>query len=191
MGRNVHSRSVALRGALIAALALSGAAAGVAGAAGAADEPEVAVWQWTDRDGVTRYTPDFGRIPGYAREGAVEMRPGAGPPTTTPVYFEPNPRAPVVGVPGSVPPTSVGSAEPGPAPAATSAEPADDLDSRIRQLEAQIASDEEALKQLISAPGAEADVEVSPELREIAARLPQLQAQLASLQKRRGGLGSP
>jgi hypothetical protein len=165
------------------AVALCGAAP-----AGAAEET-VTLYQWTDSDGVYRYTPEFDRIPGYARNTAVEIRPGAAPPPKTPVYFEPDPRSPVVAIPGESPKTATASAEPG-APAQGSGA-ASELDGRIRELEAQIAEDEEALKQLISAPGADADTEVSPELREIAARLPRLQAELASLQQRRTRSGGP
>jgi uncharacterized coiled-coil protein SlyX len=119
----------------------------------------------------------------------VEIRPGAAPPPQTPVYFDPDPRSPVVAIPGESPKTPTASAEPG-APAQGSGG-AGDLDARIRELEARIAEDEEALKQLISTPGTDADTEVSPELREIAARLPQLQAELASLQQRRTRTGGP
>jgi hypothetical protein len=145
------------------------------------------IWQWTDAGGATRYTPDYGRIPRSARGTAVAMQPGAEPPTS-PVYFEPNPREPVVSVPDQAPQRPPDAAAP--TPAAPDA-PGEDLDSQIRQLEAQIADDEEALKRMISSPGGEADVEVSAELREIAARLPQLQAQLASLRQRRGESGGP
>jgi hypothetical protein len=217
------------------------AALSLAGAAAAADEPAVRVWQWTDRAGVVRYTPDRDRVPGYARDAAVEIRPGQGPPPTTPVYFEPDPRAPVVAVPDATPeatpppaaarPAAVAGPDTSPTPAAAvpdtapapaaavhdgspapavavpdtppveagplaaaqpavAAPPGDDLDERIRQLETQIQADEEALKQLISAADSSADVEVSPELRAIAERLPRLQAQLASLQQRRVDAGS-
>jgi hypothetical protein len=156
--------------------------------AGAAEEA-VTLYQWKDADGVTRYTPELDRVPGYARGSVVEIRPGATPPPQTPVYFEPDPRAPVVGIPGESPKSAPPSAEPS-APAPVSGA-GDDLDARTRELEAQIAADEEALKKLISAPGAEADTEVSPELREIADRLPKLQAELASLQQRRTRSGGP
>ena len=79
---------------------------------------------------------------------------------------------------------------PGLAPAQGSGT-ASDLDARIRELEAGIAEDEEALKQRISASGSDADSAVSPELREIAARLPRLRAELASLRKRRARSGGP
>ena len=38
--------------------------------AGGADET-ITIWQWTDGHGVTRYTPDYGRIPSSARHSAV------------------------------------------------------------------------------------------------------------------------
>jgi len=158
---------------LAAALALTlFASAGLA-----ADEP-LTLYQWTDSNGVIRYTPDLERIPGYARPSAVAIQPGKGPEPTTPQYFEPDPREPSVAVPGQ-PPATVRSGA-GPAPAAAGSE---GREQRIRELEARIAEDEEALKQLISAPGEQADVTVSPELREIAARLPRLQAELAALQR--------
>jgi hypothetical protein len=165
------------------ALALCGAAP-----ASAAEETAT-LYQWEDSNGVYRYTPEFDRIPGYARHTAVEIRPGAAPPSKTPVYFDPDPRAPVVAIPSQSPETATASAAPG-TPAQDSGA-SSDLGARIRELEARIAEDEEALKQLISAPGADADTEVSPELREIAARLPRLQAELASLRQRRARSGGP
>jgi len=158
-------------------------------APGGAAEETVKLYQWKDSDGVYRYTPELDRIPRYARDTVVEIRPGAAPPPQTPVYFDPDPRSPVVAVPGDSPKATTAATAPGgPAPGSGAA---DDLDARIRELEAEIGRDEEALKQLISAPGADADTEVSPELREIAARLPRLQAELASLQERRARRGGP
>jgi uncharacterized coiled-coil protein SlyX len=156
--------------------------------AGAAEEA-VTLYQWKDADGVTRYTPELDRVPGYARDSVVEIRPGATPPPQTPVYFEPDPRAPVVAIPGEAPKTAAANAQPGAPPQGSGG--AVGLDARIRELEARIAEDEEALKKLISAPGAEADTEVSPELREIADRLPKLQAELASLQEQSTRSGGP
>jgi hypothetical protein len=169
---------------------VAGLALGLCGAvsAGAAEE-SVTLYQWTDSEGIFRYTPDFDRIPRYARPSAVEIRPGEAPPSKAPVYFEPDPRSPVVAVPQQPPETPpAGAAARAPAQGSGASS---DLDARIGELKAQIAEDEEALKQLISSPGADADTEVSPELREIAARLPQLQAELASLQQRRAGTGGP
>jgi uncharacterized coiled-coil protein SlyX len=151
---------------------------GLAGAvaAGAAEEPAT-LFQWTDSKGVYRYTPDFDRIPGYARHTVVTIQAGEGPPSKTPVYFEPDPRATVVTVPSQALAEGGGSASA--------------YDERIRDLEARIAEHEEALKDLISSPGSDADTEVSDELREIAARLPRLQAELAALQRGRASTVGP
>lgn len=184
MRRDPHGSRSATRRRRWAATLLFTLAASVAGA-----DETITIWQWTDAQGVTRYTPDYDRIPGSARHSAVAMQPGASPPPTDPLYFEPNPRASVVAIPDPSPQSATGSAAP--IPTAVGSTGATDLAGRIRELEAQIAADEEALKQLISAPGVDADVEVSPELREIAARLPQLQAQLAALERRRGGSNGP
>ncbi|HME69171.1 MAG TPA: hypothetical protein VKM54_04810 [Myxococcota bacterium] len=62
-----------------------------------------------------------------------------------------------------------------------------DLDARIAALERQIAGDEESLKALLSevpAPGAP-ELATRPEFREIALRLPKLQAELRTLQDQR------
>jgi hypothetical protein len=59
------------------------------------------------------------------------------------------------------------------------------LDARIAELEARIEADEEILKGLISDPARAAELRSSPELREIGARLPELQAELDSLREER------
>ncbi len=153
-----------------------------------AAEEAATLYQWTDSSGAYRYTPSFGRIPGYARESVVTIQPGAKPQPQTPVYFEPDPRAAVVAVPAQ--PAGAASAGGTAVPKAQGGGWGDEYDARIRELEAEIAEHEEALKQLISAPGTDADVEVSPELREIARRLPRLQAELASLQRGRASAHS-
>jgi hypothetical protein len=119
----------------------------------------------------------------------VEIRPGAGPPPQTPVYFDPDPRSPVVAIPNQPPGTATAGAAPG-TPAQGSGA-SSEIEARIRDLEARIAEDEEALKERISAPGSDADTAASPELREIAARLPRLQAELASLREGRARSGGP
>ena len=68
------------------------------------------------------------------------------------------------------------------------------LDGRILELEQAMARDEEAIKKLISAPsggeGTDSPVD-SSELREIAGRLPELQAELRTLRARRGAAPAP
>jgi hypothetical protein len=80
---------------------------------------------------------------------------------------------------------SVAAAEPRSNPA--------DLDARIAALERQIAGDEESLKALLSevpAPGAP-ELATRPEFREIALRLPKLQAELRTLQEQRARHAEP
>ncbi len=57
------------------------------------------------------------------------------------------------------------------------------LDARIAELEEAVARDEEMLKQMISAPGG--STEVTPEMMEVARRLPELQAELRALREQR------
>ena len=70
--------------------------------------------------------------------------------------------------------------------AAVSAPPAavgaPETEQRKAELQQQIARDEDALKALISNPDA-TDLEDSPELHEIARRLPRLQAELRALER--------
>ena len=166
--------------ALATAVAL---ALGCVAAAGAAEE-SVVLYQWTDSRGVYRYTPDYDRIPMNARHTVLTIQPGEGPPQDSPIYFSPDPRSPVVAVPQPEPVTGTASAAP-------SVDPYEEYDDRIRELEARIAEYEEALKVMISAEGSSADTEVSPELREIAARLPRLVAELDSLERGRARAGGP
>jgi hypothetical protein len=74
--------------------------------------------------------------------------------------------------------------EPPVATAASAATPAQ-LDARIAELRASIARDEQALQALISAER-DSPLRDSPELRELARRLPADQAELAALEARRG-----
>jgi hypothetical protein len=84
------------------------------------------------------------------------------------------------------------SAEP-PAQPEASPQHADDLDARIAALEAEIASDEEALKNLLAAP-APADpgvIAYDRSFREVAERLPKRLAELRTLQSERAQLDQP
>jgi hypothetical protein len=150
------------------------------------------VWQWTDAEGVVRYTPDPERVPAGRRDTMVKVEPGMpaprprGAPTPGAVY------APSQELPRGVDPfnapdqarslEAVDVPEPGPGdPPAGAAAPAPSFAERSRRAEiaARIAADEEALKQLISNP--DAPPPDSAELREIARRLPALQAELRAL----------
>ena len=67
------------------------------------------------------------------------------------------------------------------------------LDARIGELEAAIARDEETVKRLISAPGLDGEEPPlgSDELREVASRLPLMQAELRTLRARRAPVPPP
>lgn len=164
------------------------------------------LYQWVDAEGVVRYTPSRRAPPLAHRDSLQEVRPGMAMPALPP---QPN-RVPepdagttfpsVIGAPVPDPSPSLGDTGlPAPGPTAIadavpsdepspgdepSAEP--DLATRIRELEQAIARDEETLKDMISTPPAEGEegIESSAELREIARRLPGMQAELRALKQR-------
>jgi hypothetical protein len=139
------------------------------------------IYQWTDSTGAYRYTPNLDRVPGSARNTVLTIQTGDEGPSNEPIYFEPDPRASEVAVPEPAVETASSPVVVSP----LESEP-NEREARIRELESEIAQLEEQLKAYISEPGAPpgADVEIPPELREAAARLPVLQADLAVLQRR-------
>jgi hypothetical protein len=151
-----------------------------------ADEKPLTIYQWTDHDGSYRYTPERDRVPGYARDSIVTIQAGEAPPSKAPVYFNPDPKAEVITVPSPSP--NAGPSEPY---QPTAGDQWAEYDARILEVEALIAEYEEALKVMVSATDSDADTEVSPELREIARRLPQLQAELAVLHRGRSEPNGP
>ena len=70
---------------------------------------------------------------------------------------------------------------------------AGDLDARIAALEAEIASDEEALKAFLAAPapGDPGEIAYDPSFREVAERLPKRLAELRTLESERAQLDQP
>ncbi|HVH05962.1 MAG TPA: hypothetical protein VNE71_08200 [Myxococcota bacterium] len=102
--------------------------------------------------------------------------------------------------PGAAPavPTQTAAAEP-PAGAPAAPSPAEvesqrqDLDARIAALEAEIASDEDALKGFLAVPGPEnpAEIAYDQSFREVAERLPRRLAELRSLKGERAQLEAP
>jgi hypothetical protein len=150
-------------------------------------EPPITIYQWTDHNGSYRYTPEMSRVPRYARDSIVTIQAGEAPPSQAPVYFNPDPRAEVITVPSPSP--KAGPNEPYQPPA--SGDQWSEYDARMREVESLIAEYEEALKVMVSAPDSDADTHVSPELREIARRLPQLQAELAALHRGRSDTSGP
>ena len=182
---NASPRIEAMKGlpyALVAALLLA-----------ASPAADAAVYQWTDEDGVVRYTADPSRIPGPQRATMVRVEPGMAPATAPPT-------APLPVVPGSgatqfeadpfnAPEQArtleeVDVAAPGPRAQDVAVPP--QSSARRAELVARIAKDEERLKALISStsPDGSAPLVDSSELREIARRLPALQAELRALDER-------
>jgi hypothetical protein len=193
------------------------------------------VWQWTDAEGVVRYTPNPDRVPASQRDSLVKLEPGMQVPPSSPSRppvryappeelplgvdpFEapapartleplelppaepaaaPEPaRAPELPGPPEAEPSTTPRAAPSEAPA-PSAPPIEEPEppppprplsdaekARRAELEEQIAADQEALKELLSRQPTEggAPLRDSPELREIARRLPALQAELRALE---------
>ena len=124
------------------------------------------VYKWVDENGVTHYTLERQEIPPQLRQRLRSIAPGALPP--------PGPPAP--GTPGSsLPSTQTHTAVPGP-----------DHGHEILSLEEQIAADRETLKDLISRQRDAIDFAQDPAVREIAERLPRLQAQLEQLRREAG-----
>jgi hypothetical protein len=121
---------------------------------------------------------------------AVVSTPTPPAPAPAPVAVAPVSATPVAAAPVAPAPVAPAPAEP--TPVSASAPSADDA-TREQELAAAIAADQEALKALISAPGVpgEPPLTDSPELREIARRLPELQAELAALRERRAPSAGP
>lgn len=144
------------------------AAAGAPALKTPAPPPEAA----EDEQGAAVRPAGWGEPGGWRAPTEGDARDGGGP---SPAWGVPDPYALAAG------PAGAALAQVGP-----EAEDAD-LDARIRSLESAIARDEERLKDMISDsnPSAVPDLQGSPELREIARRLPGLQAELAELKRER------
>ncbi len=154
-----------------------------------ARQSETELYRWLDRHGVVRYTTDLSRIPDARRSTVIRVVPPSMPTAASRV-------APAAPVPGADPFTA-----PGQAPRVDSQDLAPDaslgggswpeLDARIAELEILVAKDEEVIKDMISAPqtGDYDELIDSEELREIGARLPVLQGELAELKRWRDDPG--
>jgi len=158
-----------------------------------AQQGETELYRWLDRHGVVRYTTDLGRIPKSRRSTVVRVIPQSTSTTTA------APPAPAVPLPGLVPapdadpfspPGQVSKVAPQASAPVTSSWP--ELDARIAELELLVAKDEEAIKQMVSTPqvGEYDELIDSEELREIGARLPVLQGELAELKRWRDDPGT-
>jgi hypothetical protein len=164
--------------------------------AGARDDGHT-LYQWSDRDGVVRFTSQREEIPRRHRLDARPVEPGL----TAQQNAELLPGArtsPAVAEPGAADWTAsaVPDAEADPFNAPEEArrmrddraavdEELAEIDRRIAELEIAIARDEEAIQFLISDPEASQDLHDSEELAAIGRRMPDNQAKLKQLRERR------
>lgn len=157
------------RGALLVAIC---AGSWALPAAGFADNG--VLYQWTDEEGVVRYTPDRGRVPRSAREVQEIAAPTPVRPESDGAPSAPGSLPAVMG--SKLPEELVTPAEPPPSSP-------DALAARISELREAIARDEATLEQMVAATrsrGAEPD---DARLQAIANRLPVMRTELLRLEK--------
>jgi hypothetical protein len=162
---------------------------------GAADEAPARppIYKWVDANGIAHYTTDPERIPAEVRGLARERRDeasGAGAPQAAPQSAA---DAWAVRDAGPAPVDAAPAGDAGDGGEARRA-PADPraLEGRIAALEAEIARDEERIKAWVSDPAVDpVTLADDPEFRELAARLPRLQADLRSLREQKQGVREP
>lgn len=159
------------------------------------------IYRWVDADGVAHYTAHRDRVPSAVRGSLQEIQPTAPPPSDAPLANTPPPVPAAASSPDSSwavqdagPPPVPAPGQPGSRLAARASNASADtsgLDARIAGLEAEIARDEDALKDFLSAAPSEGDAALpsTPAFREIARRLPKLQADLRSLREQRARAG--
>jgi len=168
--------------------------------ANGAQQGEVELYRWLDRHGVVRYTTDLSRIPNSRRSTVIRVVPQSVPTATSnaaPAIPAPPALPGVVPAPDADPFNAPGQAQAvdtqdlAPS-AALGGSSWPELDDRIAELEMLVAQDEEAIKEMISTPqtGDYDELIDSEALREIGARLPVLQAELAELKRWRDDPGA-
>jgi uncharacterized small protein (DUF1192 family) len=178
-----------MRGAaLVAVLACALSPAAPAASTDAA-EPVAELYRWLDQNGDVRYSPDLDRVPSSRRSTVVRVIPESIPSAAAAAPAA-APSASSVALSGADPFNAPGQAravetQDVASDAATGGRSWPELDARIAELEALVARDEAARKEMISAPPTGDDDALlhSDELREIGARLPVLQAELAELKR--------
>lgn len=186
-------------------------------AATSADGP--VVYKWVDADGIPHFTTHLDRVPSAVRDKVREAASAAAAQNATPAPPEERTTPDVAASPPApaeraAPPTEPRESEPpsqpaapetplgAPAPPAASdareiaaAAPAgpSSLEQRIAVLEQEIQRDQSTLENFLSEePQAGAPLLPDrPEFREIAHRLPKLQAELARLKEERAHQGTP
>ena len=159
-----------------------------------AQQSETELYRWLDRHGVVRYTTDLSRIPNARRSTVIRVVPPSIPTATSRAApaapgLLPVPGADPFNAPGQVSPVDAQDLATG---AAAGGGSWPELDARIAELEMLVAKDEEAIKEMISTPqtGDHDELIDSEELREIGARLPVLQGELAELKRWRDDPGT-
>ena len=167
---------------------------GVAAACGCSAGGPERLYLWTDEEGSVHYTAKRSAIPRAYRLGARSVVPG-GSEGAGGIALATDPVQSASGAGAEPAPSDA--ADPGRGAETKSVEAAPpsttELDARIREVEAAIARDEEALKVLIAEDPAEGrdSLAQSQQLREIAHRLPGLQAELRSLRAQRAAQAAP
>ncbi|MBM4334398.1 MAG: DUF4124 domain-containing protein [Deltaproteobacteria bacterium] len=158
----------------------------------AAQSSRADVYRWVDELGVTHYTTDPETIPRRHRDSAhaIVARPSRRPGprisnapsrAATPLPSAPEPASPEPAARATPPAPSGPPVFPGP-PLAPALAPGDPRAAELADLEARIATDRETLRQLISTKRWDsAELASDPGVREIAERLPRLQAELEAL----------
>jgi hypothetical protein len=169
----------------------------------AAQNSRADVYRWVDELGVTHYTTDPETIPRRHRDSAHAIvarptrRPGprisnapskaaaplpSAPAPISPEPSSPEPTSPEPAAARATPPAPTGPPVfPGP-PLTPALAPGDPRGAELADLEARIATDRETLRQLISTKRWDsAELASDPGVREIAERLPRLQAELEAL----------
>jgi hypothetical protein len=139
------------------------------------------IYKWVDANGIAHYTTDPDRIPAEVRGLADELREREDARAAdAPARATQSPAADA---------WAVRDAAPAPVDAAPpEAAGAPELDGRIAALEEEIARDEERIKAWVSDPAVDpGTLADDPEFRELAARLPRLQADLRSLREQKQG----
>jgi hypothetical protein len=165
------------------------------------DRPPI-IYKWIDEDGIAHYTADLQRVPENVRSHVTtpgvpsRTAPSRDGPARSP---DPSQRWVIEDAPPpdedlSLPHTTgldPQQRERAPSPALAAERAA--LDAEIADLEDRVARDEEALVELLANPDDSEDAELpeKPEFREIALRLPKLQAELRELRERRSQLEQP
>ncbi len=165
-------------------IALALCAGGVPAAAAPDDAPRI--YRWVDSEGIAHYTTDPGRIPAALRGRLPEPAPASSAVRTTSsnVWAERD-RPPDAESPEGTDPFNEDFGVDDPAYEARIVE----IDAQIETLLGQISSDEEILKQRVVGAGVDPmSSGDDAELREIAARLPGLLADLRGLRDERATL---